>query len=122
MYEAFYGMTQRPFALKRDPAFLFMSRKHRFAFSMIEYALNGHAGFAVITGEIGSGKTTLIRHLLKRSPKDINYGIISNTHESFGSLLQWILTAFGVSVRTDDLAERYEAFVNYLVAQYCDGW
>ena len=121
MYEAFYGMTQRPFALKPDPAFLFMSRKHRFAFSMIEYALSGQAGFAVITGEIGSGKTTLIRHLLKRSPTDINYGIISNTHESFGSLLQWILTAFGISVRTDDLAERYEAFLNYLVAQYSAG-
>src|SRR5687768_1978451 len=121
MYEAFYGMTQRPFALKPDPAFLFMSRKHRFAFSMIEYALNGHAGFAVITGEIGSGKTTLIRHLLKRSYKDINYGIISNTHESFGNLLQWILTAFGISVGTNDLAARYEAFVSYLISQYAAG-
>jgi len=121
MYEAFYGMTQRPFALKPDPSFLFMSRKHRFAYSMIEYALSGQAGFTVITGEIGSGKTTLIRHLLKTSPQGVNYGIISNTHESFGSLLQWILTAFGISERTDDLAARYEAFVSYLIAQYAAG-
>jgi type II secretory pathway predicted ATPase ExeA len=121
MYEAFYGMTQRPFALKPDPAFLFMSRKHRFAFSMIEYALSGQAGFTVITGDIGSGKTTLIRHLLKRSYKNINYGIISNTHESFGNLLQWILTAFGIQSETNDLAARYEAFVSYLIAQYAAG-
>jgi general secretion pathway protein A len=121
MYEAFYGMSRRPFALKPDPAFLFMSRKHRFAFSMIEYALSGQAGFAVITGEIGSGKTTLIRHLLKRSPQDVNYGIISNTHQSFGNLLQWVLTAFGISVRTDDVAERYEAFLSYLISQYAAG-
>src|SRR5688572_1425210 len=121
MYETFYGMTQRPFALKPDPAFLFMSRKHRFAFSMIEYALSGQAGFTVITGDIGSGKTTLIRHLLKRSYKDVNYGIISNTHESFGNLLQWILTAFGVSDGTNDLAARYEAFVSYLISQYAAG-
>ena len=121
MYEAFYGMTRRPFALKPDPAFLFMSRKHRFAFSMIEYALSGQAGFAVITGEIGSGKTTLIRHLLKRSHKNISYGIISNTHDSFGNLLQWVLTAFGISADTNDLATRYEAFVGYLIAQYAAG-
>ena len=121
MYEAFYGMTTRPFALKPDPAFLFMSRKHRFAFSMIEYALSGQAGFTVITGDIGSGKTTLIRHLLKRSYKNINYGIISNPHQSFGNLLQWILTSFGVSVETDDVAARYEAFVTYLVSQYAAG-
>jgi type II secretory pathway predicted ATPase ExeA len=121
MYEAFYGMTTRPFALKPDPAFLFMSRKHRFAFSMIEYALSGQAGFTVITGDIGSGKTTLIRHLLKRSYKNINYGIIANTHESFGNLLQWILTAFGIQSETNDLAARYEAFVSYLIAQYAAG-
>lgn len=121
MYESFYGMSRRPFSLKPDPSFLFMSRKHRFAFSMIEYALSGQAGFAVITGEIGSGKTTLIRHLLKRSPQDINYGIISNTHQSFGNLLQWVLTAFGINVRTDDVAERYEAFLGYLISQYAAG-
>lgn len=121
MYEAFYGMTERPFALTPDPSFLFMSRKHKLAFSMLEYALTGQAGFTVITGAIGSGKTTLIRHLLKRTNRGVNYGVISNTHESFGCLLQWILTAFGIAVGADERANRYQAFVRYLIAQFRDG-
>lgn len=121
MYEAFYGMKERPFSLTPDPSFLFMSRKHRFAFSMLEYALTGQAGFTVITGAIGSGKTTLIRHLLKRTDRDTNYGVISNTHESFGNLLQWILTAFGITVNSDDQATRYQTFLRYLIAQFGDG-
>ena len=122
MYEAFYGMTQRPFALKPDPSFLFMSRKHRFAFSMIEYALSGQAGFTVITGEIGSGKTTLIRHLLKTSPQDINYGIISNTHEFLrqpAAMDPDRVRHLGADQMI--LPARYEAFVSYLIAQYAAG-
>jgi general secretion pathway protein A len=121
MYEAFYGMKVRPFALTPDPSFLFMSRKHRSAFSMLEYALTGQAGFTVITGAIGSGKTTLIRHLLKRMDRGTNYGVISNTHESLGDLLHWILAAFGISVNSDDPTVRYQAFVRYLIAQFGDG-
>ncbi len=121
MYEAYFGMAQRPFSLTPDPAFLFMSKKHRFAFSMIEYALTGQAGFTVITGDIGSGKTTLIRHLLTRSHRGINYGVISNTHESFGSLLQWVLTAFGITSPSDDRAGMYRAFVDYLIGQFAQG-
>lgn len=121
MYEAFFGLKERPFSLIPDPSFLFMSSKHRFAFSMLEYALTGQAGFTVITGAIGSGKTTLIRHLLKRANRGVNYGVISNTHESFGNLLQWILTAFNISVNSGDQATRYQAFVRYLIAQFGDG-
>lgn len=121
MYETFYGMKVRPFALTPDPSFLFMSRKHRFAFSMLEYALSGQAGFTVITGEIGSGKTTLIRHLLRGRNRDANFGVIANTHESFGSLLQWIMTAFGIPSAADDRAARYQAFVRYLITQFGEG-
>lgn len=121
MYEAFYGMKERPFSLIPDPSFLFMSSKHRFAFSMLEYALTGQAGFTVITGAIGSGKTTLIRHLLKRTNRSVNFGVISNTHESFGNLLQWILTAFNITVNSDDQATRYQAFVRYLIGQFGEG-
>lgn len=121
MYEPFYGMHERPFSLTPDPSFLFMSRKHKFAFSMLEYALTGQAGFTVITGAIGSGKTTLIRHLLARADRHLNYGVISNTHESFGSVIQWILAAFGQSVEARDQAERYQAFMRYLIGQFGEG-
>jgi type II secretory pathway predicted ATPase ExeA len=121
MYEAFYGMARRPFALVPDPAFLFMSRKHRFAFSTIDYALSGQAGFTVITGDIGSGKTTLIRHLVKRADRDINYGVISNTHEAFGSLLHWVLAAFDVTAPSENQAIMYRTFVDYLITQFEEG-
>ena len=121
MYEAFYGMKERPFALTPDPAFLFLSAKHSLALSMLEYSLTGQAGFTVVTGEIGSGKTTLIRQFLKRPDRSINVGVISNTHVGFGDLLQWVLLAFGILSPAGDKASRYQAFASYLIEQYGAG-
>lgn len=121
MYESFYGMSERPFALTPDPAFLFLSSKHSLALSMLEYSLTGQAGFSVVTGEIGSGKTTLIREFLKRPDRTINLGVISNTHAGFGDLLQWVLLAFGIQSGATDKAARYQAFITYLIEQYGAG-
>lgn len=121
MYEAFYGMKERPFALTPDPSFLFMSAKHSLALSMLEYSLMGQAGFTVVTGEIGSGKTTLIRQFLKRADRGINLGVVSNTHAAFGDLLQWVLLAFGIQSEGGDKATRYQAFASYLISQYAAG-
>jgi type II secretory pathway predicted ATPase ExeA len=118
MYETFYGMSERPFALTPDPAFLFMSSKHSLAMSMLEYTLMGQAGFTVVTGEIGSGKTTLIRQFLKNVDRSINLGVVSNTHQTFGDLLQWILAAFGIESSGSDKANRYQVFAEYLIEQY----
>ena len=62
MYERFYELRERPFALSPDPDYLYPSRVHREALDYLRYGLESHAGFVVITGEIGSGKTTLLRH------------------------------------------------------------
>ena len=78
MYESFFGLKEKPFSLLPDPDFLFMSSKHSLALSILEYSLAGQAGFCAITGEIGSGKTTLIRSLLRRIGRDITLGLISN--------------------------------------------
>jgi type II secretory pathway predicted ATPase ExeA len=121
MYETFYGMRERPFALTPDPSFLFMSSKHSLALSMLEYSLMGQAGFTVVTGEIGSGKTTLIRRFLTRAGNGINLGVVSNTHAGFGDLLQWILLAFELESEGPDKATRYQAFADYLVSQYSAG-
>lgn len=121
MYEAFYGMRERPFTLTPDPSFLFMSSKHALALSMLEYTLTGQAGFTVVTGEIGSGKTTLIRHFLKRAKRGINLGVVSNTHAAFGDLLQWVHLAFGIQSGAIDKAGRYQAFASYLVSQFAAG-
>ena len=65
MYESFYGFTQKPFSLLPDPRFLYGSRTHRMALTMLQYGLHEQAGFVVLTGEVGTGKTTLLRHLLQ---------------------------------------------------------
>ncbi len=64
MYEAHFNLKHKPFSLLPDPEFLFLSSKHAIALSLLDYCLSGQAGFCVITGEIGSGKTTLIRAFL----------------------------------------------------------
>ncbi|MEO0973757.1 MAG: GTP-binding protein, partial [Pseudomonadota bacterium] len=64
MYEAYYGFSEKPFSLLPDPDFLYLGAKHRAALTMLQYGLMSNAGFTVVTGEIGSGKTTLIRQIL----------------------------------------------------------
>ncbi len=119
MYEAFYGFREKPFTISPDPAFLFLSRKHRRALVMLEYGLANQVGFSVITGEIGSGKTTLVRTLLQRIDSDTRVGLVSNTQcESFEELLRWILLAFEREYRGLDKVELYHAFTDFLVEEY----
>lgn len=121
MYESFYGLRDKPFALLPDPAFLYLSRKHAAALSMLEYALSDQAGFVVITGEVGCGKTILIRRFLKLVDRDTTIGLISNTHNAFGDLLHWILVAFDIRPESDDKSALYRALIDYLLEQYADG-
>lgn len=121
MYESFYGFREKPFSILPDPGFLFFSAKHRMAFDMLEYGLVNQAGFNVITGEIGTGKTTLIRHLLDQMGPDVTVGLISNTHPAFGELMQWILFAFKLDYKGRNSVELYEMFIEFLVRQYREG-
>ena len=118
MYEAFYGFREKPFSIIPDPGFLYFSPKHRMAFDLLEYGLMNQAGFNVITGEIGTGKTTLIRHLLGQMGPEVTVGLISNTHQSFGELLQWILFAFNLEYRGKEKVEMFHTFLDFLVKQY----
>lgn len=121
MYERFYGLREKPFSLLPDPAFLYLGRQHGHARALLEYALTQGSGFALVTGEIGSGKTTLIRHMLTRMADSITIGLITNTHRGMRSLLPWVASA--LSVPTRDLSEPdiYEAFVARLLQEYCAG-
>ena len=120
MYESFYGFSEKPFSLLPDPGFLFPSKKHRMALTMLQYGLMNQAGITVITGEVGSGKTTLIRKLLSEIGNDITVGLISNTHESFGDLLQWVSMAFNLEHKGKDKVALYDAFVNYVINEYAN--
>ena len=118
MYEKFYGLQGRPFSLLPDPEFLYPSKKHRMALTLLEYGLMNQASFSVITGDIGTGKTTLIRQLLNQMERDMVVGLITNTHPSFGELLQWILMAFNLECGSQDKVEMYKTFMDFLIQQY----
>ncbi|MBT8126857.1 MAG: AAA family ATPase [Gammaproteobacteria bacterium] len=118
MYESFYGLNAKPFSMLPDPDFLYQSKKHRLALTMLEYAMINNAGFCVITGEIGAGKTTLLRKLLTTLENDLTVGMITNTHQSFGELLDWVLSAFGIHEPGLGKVQLHQRFVDFLLAQY----
>ena len=121
MYEAFYGLTEKPFSLLPDPGFLFLGRQHSMAFSMLEYGMLNRAGFTVITGDIGCGKTTLIRHLLNQLDEGVNVGLISNAHEQIDELLRWVLLAFRLDYKANMQIELFDTFTKFLIDQYAKG-
>src|SRR5580700_8307669 len=121
MYESFYGLKERPFALTPDPQFLFMARPHRRALIQLQYSLSDEAAFCLITGEVGSGKTTLIRHMLASVEQTVVVGLISNTTLNFGRLLQWICMSFGLDHSAKDDVSLYELFTRFLIDEYAKG-
>ena len=118
MYEAFYKLKEKPFTLLPDPGFLYPSKQHRMAMTLLEYGLMNQAGFTVISGEIGAGKTTLIRHLLNNMGQEYTIGLITNTHRSFGELLQWILLAFNIDHKDLTKVEMHQRFVEFIIDEY----
>jgi general secretion pathway protein A len=121
MYEAFYGLKEKPFALTPDPSFLFLAKPHRKALVMLQYSLESDSAFCLLTGEVGSGKTTLIRHLLGRMEQRTTVGLISNTSANFGKLLQWVCASFGLDYHARDKVTLYERFAKFLIDEYAKG-
>ena len=121
MYESFYGLKAKPFSIVPQAEFLFPSRRHSAALHLLEYGLMSHAMLTLITGNIGTGKTTLIRCLLRKVGQDVTLGLVSFTHSAYGDFLRWILTAFGIETKRRSQAEMYEAFTRFLVEQYSLG-
>lgn len=121
MYEAFYGLNEKPFSLIPDPAFLYRSEKHAIALSLFEYSLSEQAGFCVVTGEVGAGKTTLVRHFLQNFGLQTTIGIISNPHPGFGELLDWVAYAFDIKIPQNDKVAAYREFVEFLALQHHEG-
>ncbi len=118
MYEGFYKLKEKPFSLLPDPAYFYNSEQHSAALTMFEYGLHNQAGFTVITGSIGCGKTTLIRYLIDGLERDISVGLISNTHESFGELLQWVLFAFDLDYSGRNKIGCYQALTRFLIQEH----
>jgi len=97
MYESYYGLSANPFQLKPDPNFFFGSKGHKRAMSYLEYGLSQGDGFIVITGEVGAGKTTLVRSLFRKlASEKIIAAQITNTHLDSDDTLRMVVAAFGL--------------------------
>jgi len=118
MYEEFYGLKENPFSILPDPDFIYFGRRHTYAYAMMEYGIKNKAGFMVISGEIGCGKTTLVRHLLNNLEPSITVGMVYNTHREIANLLEWIMLAFGLPYQGMSAVGLYDAFQRFLIEQY----
>ena len=122
MYRQHFGLKAKPFSLIPDPKFLHFSDKHKVAYSLLEYGLHEQSGLTVITGEVGSGKTTLIRHLLSEiDQSELAIGLINNTHASLGDLTQWVALAFGIAHEDKDKVTLFRDVQDYLINEWANG-
>jgi type II secretory pathway predicted ATPase ExeA len=121
MYERHFGFSSKPFALTPDPAFLYPSRQHAMALTMLEYGLESQAAFSLLTGDIGSGKTTLVRKLLRQLDDRVTVGLVTNTHGRFKSVYGWALSALNLTSSSDGDIAKYEVLVDAFVREYAKG-
>jgi len=106
MYEDFFGFVEKPFSLTPDPKYLYRSESHANAFELLQYSVRRREGFVVVTGDIGTGKTTLCRALLEQIDRRTFTALVLNPFLSEDDLLKLILQDFGVVSRSDVKAGR----------------
>jgi hypothetical protein len=106
MYEDYFGFIEKPFSLTPDPKYLYKSESHANAFELLQYAIRRREGFVVVTGDIGTGKTTLCRALLEQIDRRTFTALVLNPFLSEDDLLKLILQDFGVVSRQDVKAGR----------------
>jgi general secretion pathway protein A len=120
MYEAFYGLREKPFSILPDPDLICWCQSHRLAFAMLEFGVMNSAGFTVITGEIGCGKTTLVRYLLRRLDHHVTACVISNTPRSQDGLLPWIMMSLNLPFE-GSYPSLFKQFQRFLHDQFSKG-
>jgi general secretion pathway protein A len=121
MYESFYGFKEKPFDLHPDPDYLYMSKVHEDTYVHLEYAIIENKGFVVVTGEIGSGKTTLINYLLNKIGANIQVGLVNNTNILPAEFLKMVCQEFELNPKTNDKAELIDIFSGFLIEQFAAG-
>ena len=122
MYESHFNLTAKPFQLSPDPKFFFNSRGHKRALSYLRYGVEQGEGFIVITGDIGTGKTTLARALFEElDTKHIVAAQIVTTQLGEDDLLKMVATSFDIHLETHDKAEIIKKLEEYLLMQYREG-
>jgi type II secretory pathway predicted ATPase ExeA len=121
LYLRYFNFNAKPFAMNPDPAFLYRSEQHSRALTMLEYAIESQASFCLLTGDIGCGKTTLIRHLIRMLGDQVTVGLVSNTHGRFRSIHPWALSALGIAARDASDIAQFEALNEFFIREYGKG-
>jgi putative secretion ATPase (PEP-CTERM system associated) len=122
MYEDFYGLSRKPFQLNPDPQFYFSSKPHRRARSYMVYGVMRGEGFIVITGEVGAGKTTIVRDLLESlDASSVVAAHLVSTQLGAEDALKMVCGAFGVPVRGHGKADMLMALEAYFITQTTQG-
>jgi general secretion pathway protein A len=121
MYNTFFGFREKPFKLVPNPAYLFLSRSHEEALAHLNYAVSQGDGFVEITGEVGTGKTTLCRAFLDNLDDDVSAAYIFNPRLDARQLLQAIGDEFGIASTSGAIKDLIDALNAFLMAQKADG-
>ena len=121
MYEAYYGLVEKPFTILPDPDMIYWSQHHRLAYAMLEYGVLNQAGFTVITGDVGSGKTTLVRRLMRRLDDSFTIGFVSNTGAHSRELLRWVMLALDQPYEHASYLDVFNSFQHFVVQEYNHG-
>ena len=122
MYEDFYGLKERPFTLVPDPDYLFLGSQHKLARAYLEYGLKERLGFVVLTGEVGTGKTTLIKSLLREKEATQRLGVLYQTSVEAEDLLDLLLKEFQIRGHfAGSRAARLGAFNQFLLLSHARG-
>ncbi|MDK3071752.1 AAA family ATPase [Sedimentitalea sp. JM2-8] len=120
MYEAFFGLEVLPFKITPDPAFIYWNKGNRRAASILAFGIEQLVPITVVTGEVGTGKTTLLQQFLEDAPTDMTVGLISNFWSGMGGLYQWILNAFDLPSAGSEV-ELFRRFQDFVVSEYAAG-
>jgi general secretion pathway protein A len=121
MYTAFYGLDEKPFTLSPDPRYLFLSATHREVLGHLIYGIEQGEGFIAISGEVGTGKTTLCRTLLERLGNESEVAFLFNPQLAPRELLRAINTEFGLPTESESLTELTQHLNDFLVRKHAEG-
>ncbi|MCA1796727.1 MAG: XrtA-associated ATPase [Geobacteraceae bacterium] len=121
MYEAYFGLSIKPFELVPNPEFLYLSHSHKKAINYLAYGLQEHTGFILLAGEVGSGKTTIIRNLIKNLDKEVVLARVFNTRADATQILSMINEDFGLDVENKNKVALLRELYDYLMLLYGEG-
>lgn len=117
MYLSFYSLKEKPFAITSNPSFLFLSKRHKEALAFLNYGIKERMGFIAITGEVGTGKTTLCRTLLNQLDERTKTAFIFNSNLTELQLMQTIVDDFGIKTEKKNRATLFSALNHLLIEQ-----